>query len=868
MTRFVFDVTGTCGPCCKANIETWIDVDETMGRGFTINHVTLSPNYKKLIVHIAEDDRKLEANVQNYLVNALKDSGVYAITQKQISTVLLPPPTPLHIFWRWLYAGLGLVTGVFLLILSLEADTLSAPITFVIAVSSVILTWVLGIESLRKAKTDFYQLKPGMDSLFALSTLTALGVSIAALFIPGLPTMFDVGLLIFGFRHLGIAIKDTMNTTLATQAHYQRLVSDKAFKKSVGRGYKNVTYKTLQPGDILHLSVGDMIPMDGWLLPPPPESTWGDYELDVSIPQGTTHPKRCARDAPVLAGMIVNPACLMRVGFGKRIVFGVPQQPGDFFEQLHVYEDEAQIKVTGYSDKDSTQVTLTLSSQDLTDVHGHDYTATLLGAMRHNSSHHLAWAARQQLHRGLAQRAEELGLIQTSSFLQKVDEESAEAALTSTPLQDRSEEILQTFVPWMIAIAIGTGLVLSCFFSAMIAVQCAITILVSACPCTFGLIIPLVMEFARNRAQTEGIMINDSAAIELLHEVDTLVCDLHKTLTLGEVVVAIDPPNSQEINTYLALLERGSSHFVGKAIYAKIRGDQCLETAAFACDVCEETTYDTGVSARINGERYYLGNCKLMARFGVDLLPGAVYLIKEGDSKPLATIKVYDPLRPDAELAINASAAFGFKQKKVATGTDHVIASLYQHELQLNPADMHSELSGSSDQFKATKLGLIKQLQIQKHRVLMVGDGINDTSALRAAEVSMVMSYPEGQDSFQPKAHIRILHGRGVMSILKAKEIADSAIFSVYQNIWLSLIYNLVAVSLSSVLLLGFGIVLHPGVGAALMVLQICLIMANAYRLSQQPLRSAQILKQEGLFPESKPPVVQDPGVMMDYCSI
>ena len=132
----------------------------------------------------------------------------------------------------------------------------------------------------------------------------------------------------------------------------------------------------------------------------------------------------------------------------------------------------------------------------------------------------------------------------------------------------------------------------------------------------------------------------------------------------------------------------------------------------------------------------------------------------------------------------------------------------------------------------------------------------------------MVMSYPEGQDSFQPKAHIRILHGRGVMSILKAKEIADSAIFSVYQNIWLSLIYNLVAVSLSSVLLLGFGIVLHPGVGAALMVLQICLIMANAYRLSQQPLRSAQILKQEGLFPESKPPVVQDPGVMMDYCSI
>ncbi len=868
MARFVFVVTGTCGPCCKANIETWIDVNKATGRGFTITHVALSPNYKKLIVHIEEDDRALEASVQDYLVNALKDSKVYAITQKQISTALIPPPSPVNVFWRWLYAGLGLVPGVFLLILSLVCGTLSVPITWVIAVCSVILTLVLGIESLRKAKTDFYQLKPGMDSLFALSTLTALGVSIAALFMPGLPMMFDVGLLIFGFRHLGIAIKDTMNTTLATQAHYQSLVSDKAFKKSVGRGYKNVTYKTLQPGDILRLSAGDMIPMDGWLLPPPPESTWGDYELDVSIPQGTTHPKRCARDAPVLAGMVANTACLMRVGFGKRIVFGVPQQPGDFFEQLHVYVEEAQIKVTGYSDKDSAQMTLTLSSQDLTDVHGHDYTATLFVALHHNSTHHLEWAARQQLLRGLAQRAEELGLTQTSSFLQKVDEESAEAALTSTPLQDRSEEILQTFVPWMIIIAIGTGLVISCFFSAMIAVQCAITILVSACPCTFGLIIPLVMEFARNRAQSEGIMFNDSAAIEILHEVDTLVCDLHKTLTGGDVVVAIDPPNSQEINTYLALLERGSSHFVGKAIYAKIRGDYCLETASFACDVSEETTYDEGVSARINGERYYLGNCKLMARFDISLLPGAVYLMKERGSKPLATIKVCDPLRPDAALAINASAAFGFKQKKVATGTDHAIASLYQRDLQLSPGDMHAELSGSADQFKDSKRGLIQQLQTQKHRVLMVGDGINDTSALRAAEVSMVMSYPEGQDNFQPKAHIRILHGRGVMSVLKAKEIADCAMYSVYQNIWLSLIYNVVAVSLSSILLLGFGIVLHPGVGAGLMVLQICLIMVNAYRLSQQPLRSAQILKRAGLFPESTPPVVQDPGVMTGYCSI
>lgn len=863
MTRFVFDTIGTCGPCCKGNIVALIN-DQKKSDKFTITHLNCSPNAKKLIIHIEQEDKTLEAVVQAYVREALSGT-TYDIVPKPISSTQSPPAPSLNIFWRWVYAGLGLVTGVFLLILSLVVGTMSLPVTLAIAVGAGILTLVLGIESLRKAKTDFYQLKPGMDSLFALSTLTALGVSIAALFIPGLPMMFDVGLLIFGFRHLGIAIKDTMNTTLATQTRYQRLVSDKTFKKVVGRGYQQVAYKALQPGDIVHISAGEMIPIDGWLLPPPGESTWADYELDVSIPLGTTHPKRCARDAPLLAGMVANTPCLMRVGFGKRIVFDAPQSPGDFFEELLIFAEADRIHVTGYSDKDSSQVTLTLSSQDLTDIHGQDHTQSLLGALRHKSMHHLAIAARQQLLRGIAQRAGELGLTQTSSFLYKVDEESAEAALTSTPLQDYSERVLKNFVPWMIGIAIGTGLVLSCFFPAMIALQCSITILVSACPCTFGLIIPLVMEFARNRARTEGMTINDSAAIETLHQVDTLVCDLHKTLTQGTIVVEIDPPDSQEINTYLALLERSSSHFVGKAIYAKIQGDRCLDATTLQCEV---TPYDEGVSAEINGERYYLGNYQLMARFGINIAPGAVYLMKAGQAQPLATIKVYDQLRSDALLTMTKGSQFGFKVKKVATGTDQAIATFYQQALQLDREEVCAELSGSEDAFKASKLGLIKQLQQHNHRVLMVGDGINDKSALGAADVSMVMSYPEGQDSLQPNAHIRILHGRGVMSVLKAKEIADQAMDSVHQNLCLSLIYNLVAVSLSTVLLLGFGMVLHPGVGAALMVIQICLIIANAYRLSQQPLRSTQILKREGLFPEQTPLVAPDSGLILGCCLI
>jgi Cu2+-exporting ATPase len=851
MTRFVLDVTGTCGPCCKANIQAWIEMDKTMESGFTLIHVTLSPNYKKLIVHIKEDDKALEGAVQDYLVDALKDS-TYRVTPKQVATVLLPTPPHFTIFGRWLYAALGLGVGIVLLTLSLVVGTVSFPVTLATALCSVILTLVLGFESLRKAKTDFYQLKPGMDSLFALSALTALGVSIAGLFIPGLPMMFDVGLLIFGFRHLGIALKDTMNTTFAAQAHYQRLVSDKSFKKSVDQGYEHVAYKSLQPGDIVHISAGEMIPLDGWLLPPPPECRWDDYELDVSIPQGSTHPKRCARDERVLAGMVANAPCVMCVGFGKRIVYGVPQQPEDFFEELHVYVEAGQIKITSYSDKDSTKMTLALSRHDLTDIDGNDYSETLLRGLSNKSMHHLELPARQQLLRAIAQRANELGLTQTSSFLQKVDEQLAEASLTSTPLQDRFDKHLKIFVPCMISIAIGTGLVLSWFFPVMIALQCAITILVSACPCTFGLVIPLVMEFARNRARTEGIIINDSAAIERLHEVDVLVCDLHKTLTQGNVVVEIEPPNSEEINSYLALLERGSSHFIGKAIYAKIDGDR------FSGDITEETTYAEGVSARINGERYYLGNSRLMARFNVFLAPGAIYLVKEGCSRPLASIKVYDPLRPDAALAMQKSEQFGFKLRKIATGSDQVTALSYQTGLKLTAQDIHSELSGAEDPLKATKVGLIQQLQGQDHRVLMVGDGINDNAALKVASVSMLMSYPEDQDSLQFKdVDIRILHGQGMISVLKAKEIADCAMYSAYQNLWLSLIYNLVAVSSSTILLVGFGIVLHPGVGAALMVIQICLIIANAYRLSQQPLQSSKILEQDRLFskPEPPPPV-------------
>src|SRR5262249_32820434 len=126
---------------------------------------------------------------------------------------------------HWFLSTLGIGSGVILLILSLVFSA-GFPLAVMVGlgVSSSILTLLLGAPFYYSAAKKLIKSRAlTMDFLFSISTLLVIGVSLTAFVVPWLPMMFEAGLLIFGFRHLGVAIEDSLKLKVAGTSFQDRL---------------------------------------------------------------------------------------------------------------------------------------------------------------------------------------------------------------------------------------------------------------------------------------------------------------------------------------------------------------------------------------------------------------------------------------------------------------------------------------------------------------------------------------------------------------------------------------------------------------------------------------------------------------------
>ena len=728
MTSFTFDLDGLCGTCCEPAFLKQIQMPRDQRYNFTIKKCKFFHQKKKLVVEIVEEDERLENAVHCYLTHALRDS-VYSISKPQTS-----------VFYRWIYAALGLVTGSIVLILS-ATTTLTFPLNIVLALCTGVLTLVLGLDSIKKAKTDLSTWQPGVDTLFVLSASTAFLFSTASLFWPHLPMMFDLGLFLFGFRHLGTALKETFNAQMNEQPSYVELVAKRRYARINPENSRKeqIAYEDLKQGDSIEIQVGEYIPLDGQLL-----SISGSaetYAFDLSLINGTTLAKTYRPSEKVLAGMKALTACRLLVE-GR------------------------------------------------------------------------------------------------NSYLVRLDEAVFQAALTSTQWHLSTEPFLRQVVPVMLLAAAMTALALACFFPPMLALHLGMAVLVSVCPCTLGLISPIAMEFARARAREQGIRVLDSAALERLAAADTLVFDLHQTLTQGKMSVNIRPiaeEDAETVHSWISSLEKNAKHFIGKAIHRQAK--KLCRDDLDCSDWVEEAR---GVRAKIADKELYLGDhLFIKEHLGIENQPGLIYLFDK-EHHIYAQIQIRDALRPDAKLTLKHSPKFGFSSRQLATGADFITAKTYANQLNIQDVDVHAGLSAFEGQ--QSKVQLINSLQKQGRNVLMVGDGMNDSLAMQAANVAILMVYADAELGIQPHSPtLRISEQAGLLALLKAKEIAMQAMASIHQNFYLSLFCNLLALALPPLAWFGFGLILHPALGAAFMVLQIALVFANAYRWSLKPLQSSAI---------------------------
>ena len=401
-----------------------------------------------------------------------------------------------------------------------------------------------------------------------------------------------------------------------------------------------------------------------------------------------------------------------------------------------------------------------------------------------------------------------------------------EAGGSKAPIARLADKIAGVFVPIVMTISGITFLAwMIAGFGMEFALNCAISVLVISCPCALGLATPVAIMVGTGRGAQMGVLFKNAQALENLHHIDTVVLDKTGTLTTGRPEVTDILPGNAGLGQLMriaAALESKSEHPFAKAILKKMGSNAYPEALDF------ETLPGRGVAGTVRGVRYYGGNGRLMQELGISL-PELPELAQQGKTplhfaseqgEYLGTIAAADVLKEDSVAAVKAMQALHL-DVVMLTGDNEKTAKAI--------ADKAGITHVISDVLPTDKAGAVEKLQKQGHRVLMVGDGINDAPALVTADVGMAIG--AGTDIAMESADI-VLMNSSLAAVSGAIELSKATIRNIGQNLFWAFFYNTLGIPLAAGLLfLPFGLQLSPMIGAAAMSMSSVFVVTNALRL-------------------------------------
>ncbi len=414
-----------------------------------------------------------------------------------------------------------------------------------------------------------------------------------------------------------------------------------------------------------------------------------------------------------------------------------------------------------------------------------------------------------------------------------------EAGGSKAPIARLADKIAGIFVPTVMTIAAVVFAIWMILGQTLeFSLTSAIAVLVISCPCALGLATPVAIMVGTGRGARMGVLFKNASALEQLHAVDTVVLDKTGTLTTGKPAVTDVLGEEKKLLTVAASLESRSEHPFAKAIMERAKDLTYPEPEAF------ETLPGRGVTATVDGVHCFGGNKRLMQEQGIQV-PDYPELARQGKTplyfaaggEYLGAIAAADVLKSDSAAAVAAMKKMhldvvmltGDNEKTAAAiaeqaGVDHVIADVL-------PGD---------------KTGAVKRLQQQGHKVLMVGDGINDAPALVTADVGMAIG--AGTDIAMDSAQIVLMTG-SLSSVSGAVELSKATLRNIKQNLFWAFFYNALCIPVAAgALYPAFGWQLSPMLGAAAMSMSSVFVVSNALRL--------RFFKSKTAVPAAETPVI------------
>ena len=405
------------------------------------------------------------------------------------------------------------------------------------------------------------------------------------------------------------------------------------------------------------------------------------------------------------------------------------------------------------------------------------------------------------------------------------------ASSTKAPIAKMADKIAGVFVPVVMTIALVTAIVwLALGAGFEFALNNAISVLVISCPCALGLATPVAIMVGTGKGAENGILIKSGEALEVAHNVQTVVMDKTGTITEGKPKVTDIYPVGTDKDTLLQIaagLEAKSEHPLAVAIceYADKNRITKPETQNF------EAVSGKGIIAEIADNKYIAGNIRLMQENGIDISPvqavvdsfaenGKTPLIFAENKAVIGVIAVADTLKTNSKSAIKDLTEMGI-DVIMLTGDNEKTAKGIGKDLAVSRI--------IAEVLPQDKEKVVSDLQKDGRIVAMVGDGINDAPALVRADVGIAIG--NGTDVAIESADIILMHN-DLYSVVTAIKLSKAVIRNIKQNLFWAFFYNCLGIPLAAgVFYNAFGWQLSPMFGAAAMSFSSLFVVTNALRL-------------------------------------
>ncbi|MGO2524838.1 MAG: heavy metal translocating P-type ATPase [Brevibacterium aurantiacum] len=394
------------------------------------------------------------------------------------------------------------------------------------------------------------------------------------------------------------------------------------------------------------------------------------------------------------------------------------------------------------------------------------------------------------------------------------------------------DRITAVFVPVVLVLAFVTLLVwlLPLGHSPSRAIGVGISVLIIACPCALGLATPTALMVGIGRGARSGILVKGHTALEASGRIDTVLLDKTGTVTTGSLQVAqswLPETDRSHLLERITALETRSEHPVARGVLEHLRSLAAAEETSDVAAVTDVTVLPgigiegmvegrplSIISATAAGERAALDS-ELSDWTSAQAQAQRTVVVVVDDGTPLAGFALSDDIKTDAITSVERLRALGLRTVLLtgdasgpagviaeSIGTDEVIAEVLPND----------------------KAAVVTSLQDDGHRVAMVGDGINDASALAAADLGIAVV--TGSDIAMKSADIIIVRD-DLGAIAESIMLSRKTLGTIRGNLVWAFGYNVLAIPIAM-----FGL-LNPLISAAAMAMSSVFVVYNSLRLQR-----------------------------------